>query len=172
MKGGRSIKVASRSARTFSSPSCLAPHTSFHASSLQPQATQVFGSSFIGKGHWNLDVHQAIARSQGPSPLRLQLTIMAASTPRQLTLALIKPTVCSYQPDVSAVLKTIKRSPLQVCLPCTCRSSPTGDTSLLPLGMLTNHPRSRSHERSVSSGERRMQLDSTLSTRVDSTTIA
>lgn len=32
----------------------------------------------------------------------------------QLTLALIKPTVCAYQPDVSAVLKEIKKSGLNV----------------------------------------------------------
>lgn len=32
----------------------------------------------------------------------------------QLTLALLKPTVCSYQPDVSAVLKEVKQSGLQV----------------------------------------------------------
>lgn len=32
----------------------------------------------------------------------------------QLTLALIKPSVCAYQPDVSAVLKEIKRSNLQM----------------------------------------------------------
>jgi nucleoside-diphosphate kinase len=29
----------------------------------------------------------------------------------QMTLALIKPTVCSYQPDVSLVLKMIKSTP-------------------------------------------------------------
>jgi hypothetical protein len=34
----------------------------------------------------------------------------------QMTLALIKPTVCSYQPDVSSVLKIIKNTPgLFVC---------------------------------------------------------
>lgn len=32
----------------------------------------------------------------------------------QLTLALIKPSVCSYQPDVSAILKFIKQSGLNV----------------------------------------------------------
>jgi len=32
----------------------------------------------------------------------------------QLTLALLKPTVTSYAPDVSEVLKIIKRSPLQI----------------------------------------------------------
>ncbi|KAK0552561.1 hypothetical protein OC846_002853 [Tilletia horrida] len=32
----------------------------------------------------------------------------------QVTLALLKPTVTSYAPDVSEVLKTIKRSPLQI----------------------------------------------------------
>ncbi|PWY97217.1 nucleoside diphosphate kinase, partial [Testicularia cyperi] len=32
----------------------------------------------------------------------------------QLTLALIKPSVCAYQPDVSAVLKEIKKSGLNV----------------------------------------------------------
>ncbi|SAM84744.1 related to Nucleoside diphosphate kinase 6 [Ustilago bromivora] len=32
----------------------------------------------------------------------------------QLTLALIKPSVCSYQPDVSAILKEIKQSGLNV----------------------------------------------------------
>ncbi|KAE8214615.1 hypothetical protein CF327_g2002 [Tilletia walkeri] len=38
-----------------------------------------------------------------------------ASPPNlQVTLALLKPTVTSYAPDVSQVLKTIKRSPLQI----------------------------------------------------------
>jgi nucleoside-diphosphate kinase len=32
----------------------------------------------------------------------------------ELTLALIKPSVCSYQPDVSAILKEIKQSGLNV----------------------------------------------------------
>lgn len=38
---------------------------------------------------------------------------MARPSPGQLqmTLALIKPTVCSYQPDVSLVLKHIKSQP-------------------------------------------------------------
>ena len=39
-----------------------------------------------------------------------------AKEPRQLqlTLALIKPSVCAYQPDVSAILKEIKQSGLNV----------------------------------------------------------
>lgn len=32
----------------------------------------------------------------------------------QLTLALLKPTVCSYQPDVSAIMKQMRRSKLEI----------------------------------------------------------
>ncbi|CAO1619847.1 unnamed protein product [Jaminaea pallidilutea] len=38
----------------------------------------------------------------------------AKEGPLQLTLALFKPTLCSYQPDVSAVLRHIKRSQLDI----------------------------------------------------------
>ena len=38
----------------------------------------------------------------------------------QMTLALIKPTVCSYQPDVSSVLRAIKSTPGLIVRALTC----------------------------------------------------
>lgn len=41
-------------------------------------------------------------------------TILTGRRELQLTLALLKPTLCSYPPDVSAVLRQIKRKNLEI----------------------------------------------------------
>ncbi|SNX85744.1 related to Nucleoside diphosphate kinase 6 [Melanopsichium pennsylvanicum] len=49
-----------------------------------------------------------------PSSSRTITTAFKDRPELQLTLALIKPSVCAYQPDVSAILKEIKQSGLNV----------------------------------------------------------
>lgn len=55
---------------------------------------------------WTMPARTLVARAQ-------QGARASMGAPLQMTLGLIKPTVCSYQPDVSAVLKEIKAQATQ-----------------------------------------------------------
>lgn len=57
------------------------------------------------------------ASTSSSNVVKASRTRAASSTtkpPLELTLALIKPSVCAYQPDVSSILKEIKQSDLNV----------------------------------------------------------
>ena len=137
---------------------------------------QALSRSASGLGRQQQQASSAPSSSSSRSLFSASRSASKGSQELQLTLALIKPSVCSYQPDVSAILKEIKQSGLNVSFlrfPSTftlAQSPNLTDSISLLYSFVSTWPLYRSPEAGASFGHQPTHMPSMQNTRDASTT--